>query len=118
MTFLWFISVLHVFALLINHDKQLTEIYLIMFNLQDFIKSQSRILVCPPDRFRETSHRLRSDESEENFIILLLLFLENSQLNNVKCAFQAFSNQYIIFTNFIVFTNFNSLISSIKTIPF
>lgn len=107
MTFLWFFPVLHVFALLINHAKQWTEVCLIMFSLQDFIKSQWRILACPRDGFRETSQRLGNGESEENFIILLLFFLENSQLNNAKYAFQAFSNQYIIFTNFTVFTSFN-----------
>lgn len=48
----------------------------------------------PADKFRETSHRLSNDESEENFISLLLSFPENSLFINVKYTFQAFSNQY------------------------
>lgn len=46
MAFLIFFPVWPVFALPIYHDKQQTEIYLIMFNLKIFIKSQYRNISC------------------------------------------------------------------------
>jgi len=53
-----------------------------------------RVVFCPADGFRETSHRLSNGESEEDLVSVLLLCLENSLLNDVKDTFQAFSNQY------------------------